>query len=131
MTRRLVYIASPYTKGDPCANARFQCEMFDKLLNDGRVLPYIPLWSHFQHTMFPRPYTDWINYDLEFIREANFVACLRLNATCESMRMPDGSPYLITQSSGADGEEKLFRELGKPVFYTVEALYEWLDRIAR
>src|SRR5690606_24344559 len=60
MLRPLVYIASPYTKGDPCVNARFQSEVFDQMVSDGICLPYIPLWSHYQHTLFPRPYADWI-----------------------------------------------------------------------
>lgn len=109
-----VYIASPYTKGDPCINARFQCQIFDELLGDGLVLPYAPLISHFQHTMFPRPYQDWVKYDLDII--PRFDACLRLNATG-----PNG--YSVSESSGADGEVKLFTELGKPVFYSKNALY--------
>lgn len=124
MLRPLIYIASPYTKGDPCVNARFQCEVFDRLISDGIVLPYIPLWSHFQHSVFPRPYADWINYDLDFIRTANFRGCIRLNA--ESDRM--GKPYLITESSGADGEVKLFQDLNLPVFYSVEDCYRHFQR---
>lgn len=113
-----VYIASPYTKGDPCINARFQCEVFDRLLGEGLVLPYAPLISHFQHTMFPRPYTDWVQYDLAII--PRFDACLRLDA-----RGPNG--YHESRSSGADGEVKLFTELGKPVFYSVADLYVWVQ----
>jgi hypothetical protein len=113
-----IYIASPYTKGDPCINARFQCATFDALLADGRVLPYAPLISHFQHTMFPRPYQDWVQYDLDII--PRFDGCLRLNATG-----PNG--YLVKESSGADGEVKLFEQLGKPVFYSFETLWQWAD----
>jgi hypothetical protein len=111
-----VYIASPYTKGDPCINARFKCATFDALLADGFVLPYAPLILHFQHAMFPRPYQDWVQYDLDII--PRFDACLRLNATG-----PNG--YHVSESSGADGEVARCCELGKPVFYSNEALYEW------
>jgi hypothetical protein len=117
-----VYIASPYTKGDPCINARFQCATFDVLLGDGLVLPYAPLISHFQHTMFPRPYQDWVQYDLDII--PRFDACLRLDAVG-----PNG--YAETRSSGADGEVALFKQLGKPVFYSVVDLYEWARRLQR
>jgi hypothetical protein len=113
-----VYIASPYTKGDPCINARFQCETFDQLLGDGLVLPYAPLISHFQHTMFPRPYHDWVQYDLDII--PRFDACLRLDAVG-----PNG--YAESRSSGADGEVALFKQLGKPVFYSVADLYAWVQ----
>jgi hypothetical protein len=111
-----VYIASPYTKGDPCINARFQSLTFDELLGTGLVLPYAPLMSHFQHTMFPRPYQDWIQYDLDII--PRFDACVRLDATG-----PNG--YHESRSSGADGEVALFQKLGKPVFYSVPALLDW------
>ena len=63
MSKPTVYIASPYTKGDPAINAHFQCKIFDQLLGDGKVLPVAPLWSYFQHILFPRPYNDWIEYD--------------------------------------------------------------------
>lgn len=127
MTNRpLVYIASPYTKGDPCVNTRFQCQVFDELLGDGLVLPYAPLISHFQHTMFPRPYDVWIKYDLDFIRRANFSACLRLAATSDRIGLSGDKFYYVNESSGADGEERLFNELKKPVFYSKEELYVWV-----
>lgn len=114
-----VYIASPYTKGDPCINARFQCETFDLLLSDGIVLPYAPLISHFQHTMFPRHYKVWVQYDLDII--PRFDACLRLDATYPALA------YRVSESSGADGEVKLFHELGKPVHYSISDLYAWAE----
>src|SRR3954470_3513635 len=66
-TRPVVYIASPYTKGDPAINTHFQCELWDKMMTDGKVWPVAPLWSHFQHTTFPRKYEDWVAYDLALI----------------------------------------------------------------
>lgn len=120
--RPIVYIASPYTKGDPCVNARFQMEIFNELLGDGYVLPYAPLVSHFQHTMFPRDYQEWIDYDKEMIHACNFAACLRLNV---QYQWPSGKPYFESESSGADGEVLLFKQLGKPVFYNKPDLYDW------
>lgn len=118
MPRPLIYVASPYTKGDPTINTHFQCRVFDRLLTDGIVIPFVPLWSHFQHCILPRHYQDWIDYDLDFIRAAGFDACLRLNAT--NPNLPD---YIITESSGADGEVALFDELGKPTYYSIDELY--------
>jgi hypothetical protein len=114
-----IYIASAYTKGDPCINARFQCQVFDELLGEGLVLPYAPLISHFQHTMFPRPYQDWVQYDLDII--PRFDACLRLTALNER-----DATYQVSQSSGADGEVALFGKLGKPTFYSKADLYAWV-----
>ncbi len=119
ISKPFVYIASPYTKGDPCINARFQCEMFDHLLADGVVLPYAPLISHFQHTMFPRHYKVWVQYDLDILPK--FDACLRLDAVNQAMA------YRVSESSGADGEVARCRELGIPVFYSVADLYAWAE----
>ena len=77
-TRPVVYIASPYSKGDPAINTHFQCQVFDQMLNDGVVWPVAPLWSHFQHTMYPRQYQDWVAYDAAMI--PRYDACVRLNA---------------------------------------------------
>lgn len=87
-------------------------------MNDKIVFPIAPLWSHFQHFIFPRPYEDWMAYDLELIKICH--ACLRLDADIPEMN------YLITESKGADMEVAEFKKHGKPVFYSKEALYEWL-----
>ena len=121
--RPIVYIASPYTKGDPCINTHFQMQIFNLLMNEGRVWPVIPLVTHFMHTAFPRPYKDWIEYDHALIPKYDI--CLRLNA---EFILPNGVQYKSTESSGADGEVALFQKLGKPVFYTIEHLYKWLDK---
>lgn len=120
MDKPVVYIASPYTRGDSAVNTHFSCKVFDELMDDGVVIPVTPLWTHFQHVMFPRPYKDWIDYDLALI--PRYDACLRLNATCD--RIVD---YCQKESSGADGEVALFTKLGKPVFYDKESLYEWVQ----
>ena len=114
----IVYVASPYTKGDACINTRCQMKMFDELITDDVVMPYIPLLSHFQHTAFPRPYQDWIDYDLRIIDVMD--ACLRINADYEPMG------YHISESSGADGEESRFKDQNKPVFTNKEDLYKWV-----
>ena len=117
MEKPIVYIASPYTGGDPAINTHFQCRMFDQLLSDGVVWPVAPLWTHFQHTLFPRPYEDWIAYDRALLRL--YDACLRLSAEEPSIG------YTQEESSGADGEVDAFKAMGKPVFYSVPRLYEW------
>lgn len=123
MEKPTVYIASPYSKGDPAMNAHFQCKIFDQLLTDGKVLPIAPLWSHFQHILFPRQYEDWINYDQEMLRL--YDCCLRLNADIPELG------YVEHQSSGADAEVETFRQASKPVFYSISDLYQWVaDRHA-
>jgi hypothetical protein len=119
VSKKIVYIASPYTKGDVAVNTRFQCEVFDRLLSDGRVLPVAPLWSHFQHLLFPRPYADWTQYDQDMLHL--YDCCLRLSAVNDSMG------YREERSTGADAEVATFQRMGKPIFYSIEDLYEWLD----
>jgi hypothetical protein len=112
-----VYIASPYSKGDPAANAHFQCKIFDQLLSSGLVLPVAPIWSHFQHSVFPRAYKDWIEYDQEML--PLYDCCLRLDAS-----LPDIN-YEEKESKGADAEVETFRKMDRPVFFSIESLYEW------
>jgi len=113
----IVYIASPYSGGDPCINTYCQCKLFDELLTEGIVLPVAPLWSHFQHNMFPRPYEDWIVYDRAMLRL--YDACLRVDAELSRIN------YLQKDSKGADEEVEYFKSLNKPVFYSKEDLYLW------
>lgn len=100
-------------------NTHFQCEIFDRLLTEDRVLPVAPLWSHFQHMMFPRKYEDWIRYDQEMLKL--YDCCLRLSASIPTLG------YKQEQSVGADGEELAFRHMGKPVFYSIPELYSWVE----
>ena len=124
MAKPWVYIASPYTKGDPAINVHFQMRMFDSLLSDGLVIPYAPLVSHFQHAVFPRSYSDWVQYDLELLER--FDAVLRLAASHDL----NGKVYRQHDSAGADGEEAKARELGMPVFYNACDLYKWVRSLA-
>jgi hypothetical protein len=116
----IVYIASPYSKGDAAINTHFQCQVFDVLLTDGRVLPVAPLWSHFQHLLFPRPYKDWIEYDREMLHL--YDCCLRLSATNTALE------YTMRESSGADAEVEAFKQMGKPVFFSIEELLTWVAK---
>jgi hypothetical protein len=117
--RPVVYVASPYTQGDPGVNTHSQLAMFDELMNDGYVWPVVPLWSHFQHLVFPRQYQDWIDYDLAMI--PRYDACLRIHAHNQRLG------YCVEESSGADGEVARFKELGKPVFFHKLDLYKWVN----
>ncbi len=114
-----IYIASPYSKGDPAINAHFQCKIFDTLMDDGRCTPIAPLWSHFQHAMFPRRYEDWLQYDLELLDGC--AGCIRLNAEIPELG------YVQADSQGADREVAKFKDTGRPVFLSLNELYAWLD----
>lgn len=101
-----VYIASPYTVGDPAINVKFQMDVVNRLLN-AWFLPFCPLYSHFQHMAHPRPYQDWIDIDLKWVEKCD---CL--------LRLGGRSP-------GADGEVEYATKLGKPVFYSEDELLKY------
>lgn len=98
-----VYIASPYTKGDVAINVKTQMDCADELMNLGYA-PFVPLYTHFQHMVHPRPYQDWIELDKVWVLSCD---CL--------LRLPG-------ESKGADGEVELALANGIPVFYNVEEL---------
>jgi hypothetical protein len=119
MRKPIVYIASPYTKGDPAMNTHFQCRIFDRMMSEGKAWPLAPLWAHFQHTLFPRPYEDWVAYDMALLPTCD--ACVRLAATVEHLG------YTENESRGADAEVRYFVDNGKPVFHSLEELYAWIE----
>ena len=112
-----VYVSSPYTLGNQATNTYFQMEIWNRLMDDGVVWPVIPLLTHFLHLYRPRPYEDWLNYDLAQLHL--YDACLRLDAEHE------GTGYHIHESRGADAEVEAFEFMDKPVFVTINDLYQW------
>jgi hypothetical protein len=102
-------------------NTHFQCKTFDQLLGDGKVWPVAPLWSHFQHILFHRPYQDWIAFDQALL--PLYDACLRLNAEIPELG------YSESRSVGADAEVAYYKSVGKPVFYSIDELHTWVDGI--
>lgn len=100
-----VYIASPYTKGDVAVNVKVQIDMADKLMDNG-FIPFVPLYSHFQHMAHPRDHREWMILDLEWLKVCDYV--LRLKG----------------ESKGADEEVALAISLNIPIFYSLEELKE-------
>lgn len=117
-SKPVVFVASAYSQGDVGANVHFQCMIFDRLLGDGRVIPIVPLWTHFQHTVFPRAYEEWLAYDREVLKLCD--CCLRLEATNARLQ------YAQYESRGADAEVNAFQMQGKPIFTSIDDLYAWI-----
>lgn len=101
-----VYICGPYSRPDPCINTHQAMKVWDDLTDMG-FAAFCPHLSHFQHTMTPRPYEEWLRIDLEWVRACDAV-----------YRFPG-------ESAGADKEVIFARELGIPVFFSVRALAAW------
>lgn len=99
-----VYIAGPYTRPDPRVNTHNAIHVANTLMEFGFV-PFVPHLSHFWHTISPKSYTDWMEYDLHWV------------AACQALlRMPG-------KSDGADVEVEHAKSLGIPVFDTFEQLH--------
>jgi len=102
---KTVYLASPYTLGDPVLNVRAQIEAAEELVNLG-YLPHVPLLSHLWHIASPHPYEYWMEIGLEWVRHCDIL-----------LRLPG-------ESKGADAEVTLARELGIPVIFGLDEFYK-------
>ena len=98
-----VFISSPYENGDIAVNVHRQIEAADRLMNLGYV-PFTPALFHFHHLVFQRIRQDWLDLDMVWLEQCDCL--LRLKAPQES--------------KGADLECKRAKELGLPIFKTVE-----------
>jgi len=92
-----IYIAGPYTNGDVAINVREAISAGDYLSRFGWDV-IIPHLSHFWHLLFPHPYEFWIEYDIRRLHECD--ALLRLEG----------------ESTGADQEVEIAKEMGIPVY---------------
>jgi len=101
--KRIVYIASPYTKGDVALNVRNSFSAADDLARLG-YLPYPPLYTHFWHFLFPHPYEFWTELHMGWLFHCDYV-----------LRLPGASP-------GADAEVAAARDQGIPVYFSIGEL---------
>ena len=103
-----IYIASPYTLGDVAVNVRNQIDTANELMNLG-FCPIVPLFSHFHHMIFPRPYEDWLKIDFAKIE------------MCHALLRLDG------ESKGADREIEYAVKLGIPVCYSLLQVVKYFN----
>lgn len=105
--RPLVYIAGPYTNGDPVENTHHTIEVANHLHDSGLATCIVPHISLFWHVITPKPYTHWLAYDIALLKVCH--ALLRLRG----------------DSDGADDEVKWAIDHNIPVFYSIATLLEW------
>ena len=101
--RKRIYVAGPYTRPDPCINTHVAIGAANQLWDMGYA-PFIPHLSHFWHTVTPKPYEQWLDYDNQFLPVCDAV-----------LRLPG-------ESSGADKETAFADNLGIPVFNSLDEL---------
>ena len=101
---QVIYIASPFSEGDPRFNVDRQNEVANILLNEGYA-PLAPLLlGDAMERMQSRMWEEWIE------------CCLAWVAKCDALLRLDG------ESRGADLEVAEARRLGIPVVFNVEEL---------
>lgn len=98
MKMLVIYIASPYTKGDQATNVAVQVAAAHRIMDLGHC-PIAPLLSHYLHIYRQRPWGEWMLADLALLDRSDHV-----------LRLPG-------ESVGADMEVSRARELGISVSF--------------
>ncbi len=101
----VIYIAGPYSNPDPVENTHNAYKIADSLMDV--CSPMVPHSSLMQHLIYPRPYGEWLEHDLNLVD-----ICHAL------LRIPG-------ESSGADKEVVHAKRRGIPVFTDVDELRKW------
>src|SRR5690606_23859193 len=65
--RPVVYVAGPYSQGDPAENVATAVRVASLLMDRGWAWPLGPPLSHLWHMIAPRPHRDWIDLDLALL----------------------------------------------------------------
>lgn len=98
-TAPLIYVAGPYSSGDPVQNTNTATEFGLSLFENYRVGVIVPHLTLLAHAMFPRKEQFW--YDWDFLQLDHCDAMIRLPG----------------ESRGADAEEQRAKERKIPVFH--------------
>ena len=100
---KFVYVAGPYTRGDPVENTRKAIEVGDKLVRWG-FIPFVPHLTLFWHFAFPHDVNFWYRFDNYWLKKCDIL-----------LRLPG-------ESTGADNEVELARREGLRVYFSLEEL---------
>lgn len=76
-------------------------------IRDMGLIPFVPHLYHFWDKQFPHSYQYWTALDIAWLQK------------CDALYRIPG------ESKGADGEVKLMRYLGKPVFTSIHDLQDY------
>lgn len=105
--KKLVYISGPFSLGQTDENVHYAIKLANEMIDDGVVTPIVPHLNLLMGVVRPRPYDDWLAYDMEVL------------AHCDAVfRLPGFS-------AGADAETRSALADGQIVFHSKAALYTW------
>ena len=97
----LIYIASPYSKGDVCENVRYACLSGDAIVAKGHQV-FIPHLYHLWNIISPKPYEEWLRISRVWM------------SYCDALLKLGG------ESVGADLEVAEAKRLCMPIYYSLE-----------
>ena len=100
---KYIYVAGPYSSGDPVLNTRKAIEAGEQLIALGFV-PFIPHLTILWHLVSPPEYDSWIQYDNEWLNKCDAL-----------LRLPG-------YSKGAARESELMFAMGKSVYFSIDTL---------
>jgi hypothetical protein len=102
-----VYVAGPYSKPSPLKNVHNAIEAAEELLKYGFQV-YVPHLTHYWEMYhYQHPYEWWLEFDKVWLGKCN---CM--------LRLPG-------ESGGSDKEEEYAKEIGIPVFFTIQELKDY------
>lgn len=119
----LVYIASPFSKGDSVLNLRSSIDIRKKLIEDNIVTPLAPLLAFLPELVHPNSYNQRLNHDFELILHCDAILSCDAYYSSESIKK-----YHQNESFGRDREIKFANENNIPVFGNVIALYNYFSK---
>lgn len=103
----LLYVAGPYSTGDPVMNTQAAMDAAGVIVSSGAAIPVVPHLSMLWHLYRPQEIDFWYQYDLHLL------------GACDALvRLPG-------HSTGADKEVEVAASIGLAVFTEVDAAIEW------
>ena len=98
-----VYVAGPYTKGNVEQNVLNAIDASSELISIG-LAPFCPHLSHYLDQVHPHSWKQWMDIDIEFLRDCDIV-----------LRLPG-------ESKGADLEVETANKAGIPISYSISEI---------
>lgn len=96
-----IYVAGPYTEGNPDGNVRAAVDAADELMEAGYT-PFCPHLNFLWGLRHDRPYDDWLDWCLQWVEQ------------CDALLRLDG------HSPGGDTEVERAEDRGMPVYHGLD-----------
>ena len=103
-----VFISSPYSIGDKRENLKRHMDSAFELMK-ADFIPFVPLLYSYMDDIYEMSYSEWLIQTTSWIESCDVV-----------LRLPG-------ESNGCEKEEKVARNKGIPIVYSIGALKIWAE----